>query len=268
VVKAPIERKWMILLGVLSILVLLGAYSWLSHAQHVKNPTDTTIPGWGQLWDGVVTMCSVDERSGERWLLVDAKATATRLFVGLGISVLGAVLIGVHMGALGVLDGLLVPGLSFLAKVVPTAAMAVFFVLVGTELKMFASMIVFGVLPALSLTIYLAVKQVPDELVHKAYTLGASHMEVVWVVIFPTTLPRVIDAIRLSIGPAMVYLLAAELLVSDVGFGYRIRLLSRRLDMEVVYPYLALLAFFGLFMDYSLRWAQRRLCPWFQGGEG
>jgi NitT/TauT family transport system permease protein len=87
-------------------------------------------------------------------------------------------------------------------------------------------------------------------------------------VIFPTTLPRVIDAIRLSIGPAMVYLLAAELLVSDVGFGYRIRLLSRRLDMEVVYPYLALLAVFGLFMDYALRWAQRKLCPWFQGGEG
>lgn len=258
----------MILLGILSILLLLAGYTWLSHAQHVKNPTDTTIPGWSQLWEGVVTMCSVDERSGERWLVVDAKATATRLFVGLGISVLGAVLIGLYMGAFGVLDGLLVVPLSFFAKIVPTAAMAVFFVLVGTELKMFASMIVFGVLPALSLSIYLTVKQVPEELVHKSYTLGASHMEVVWGVIFPTILPKVIDAIRLAIGPAMVYLLAAELLVSDVGFGYRIRLLSRRLDMDVVYPYLALLAFFGLFMDYVLRRAQRKLCPWFEGGEG
>ena len=92
---------------------------------------------------------------------------------------------------------------------------------------------------------YLAVKEVPEELTNKAYTLGATNGEVIWNVIFPAILPKVIDLVRLSIGPAMVYLLAAELLVSDEGFGYRIRLLSRRLDMQVVYPYLVLLAGFG-----------------------
>jgi NitT/TauT family transport system permease protein len=71
----------------------------------------------------------------------------------------------------------------------------------------------------------------------------------------------------LVIGPAMVYLIAAEMVVGDVGFGYRIRLQSKLLNMSVVYPYLALLATFGFGMDYTLRWLQRKLCPWYAGGK-
>ncbi len=47
----------------------------------------------------------------------------------------------------------------------------------------------------------------------------------------------------------MVYLIAAEMVVGDVGFGYRIRLQSKLLNMSVVYPYLAMLAAFGFGMD-------------------
>jgi len=35
----------------------------------------------------------------------------------------------------------------------------------------------------------------------------------------------------------------------------------------VVYPYLAFLAGFGYAMDFSLRWLQRKWCPWFDPTE-
>ena len=66
----------------------------------------------------------------------------------------------------------------------------------------------------------------------------------------------------MAIGPALVYLIAAEMVVGDVGFGYRIRLQSKLLNMDVVYPYLALLAAFGFTMNYLLRLLQRKLCAW------
>ena len=91
----------------------------------------------------------------------------------------------------------------------------------------------------------------------------ASNGEIVWNVIFRQTLPKITDSIRLQIGPAMVYLIAAEMVCGDVGFGYRIRLQSRLLNMSVVYPYLALLAAFGFGIDYGLRRLQRALCPWY-----
>ena len=262
-IRRELEPTTRTALTVASVVALLGFYTLLSYLQHVENPTDTTIPSWPQLWDGVVQMTSVNERSGERWLVVDTLATGKRLFLGLSISIVTGVLLGLYMGAYNWLDAIARPQLSFFSKIVPTAALAVFFVMVGTDLEMFVTMIVFGVMPALALSVQLEVRDVPQELIHKAYTLGATSAEVIWNVIFPTILPKVIDLIRLSIGPAMVYLLAAELLVSDEGFGYRIRLLSRRLDMQVVYPYLVLLAAFGFGLDGGLRQLQKWLCPWY-----
>jgi NitT/TauT family transport system permease protein len=110
------------------------------------------------------------------------------------------------------------------------------------------------------------VKDFPEELQYKSYTLGASHMEVIGSIILSQVLPRLIDALRLVIGPALVYLIAAEMVVGDVGFGYRIRLQSKLLNMSVVYPYLALLAGFGFSMNFLLCRLQRKLCPWYDPG--
>jgi len=261
--KQPIAKKWKVLLGVAAVVALLGAYTVVSHVQHARNPDDTTIPTWGQLSHGVVAAFEVNKRSGERWVAVDSWATASRLFLGLSCGIVAAVVLGLLMGCHAGVEGFFAPPLSLLAKVPPTAALAVFFVMVGTATEMYVAMIAFGVLPTMAQAVYLSVKDVPDELLYKAYTLGASNGEIVWNVIFRQTLPKITDSIRLQIGPAMVYLIAAEMVCGDVGFGYRIRLQSRLLNMSVVYPYLALLAAFGFGIDYGLRRLQRALCPWY-----
>src|SRR5688572_24826719 len=265
-IRRPIQRSTALWLGFISLLVFLGAYTWLSHRQHRENPDDTTIPTWSQIKQGVVQMCEV-KRSGERWIIADSKATAGRFFLGLAIGVGAALVLGMLMGCFAPIEAFFQPPLSLLAQVPPTAALAVFFVLVGTGNEMYVAMIAFGILPALAQTVYLAVKDFPDELQHKSYTLGATHLEVIGSIILAQVLPKLLDALRLVIGPAMVYLIAAEMVVGDVGFGYRIRLQSKLLNMSVVYPYLALLAAFGYGMDHGLRWLQRKLCPWYAGGK-
>ncbi len=262
-VRQPIPRKWVVFLGFFSILTLLGGYSYLSQRQHEQNAQDTTIPTWGQLWDGIDSAISVDPRSGERWILEDSAATAERFFLGIFWGSLVGVLLGLFMGSFSPIAAFFVPPLTLLAKVPPTAALAVFFVLVGTDLSMYIAMIAFGILPILALSIHMTVQEFPEELLNKSYTLGASNMEIVWTILFRHILPKVIDAIRLQIGPALVYLIAAEMVVGDVGFGYRIRLQSRLLNMNVVYPYLGVLAGFGFLMDSLLLHLQEFLCPWY-----
>lgn len=263
-IRRPIKTVTKILLGILSVVCLLIGYTWLSHRQHQENPNDTTIPNWSQLAEGVERSIKWNERLEDRWLTDDAKATAIRLFSGLGIAVLGSCLLGIGMGCLAPLEAFFHPPLSFLAKVPATAVIAVFMALVGLGMEMYITMIVFGILPSMAISVYQAVKEFPDELQYKAYTLGASHMEVIWTIIFPYILPKLIDSLRLMIGPAMVYLIAAEMLFGDVGFGYRIRIQSKLLNMSVVYPYLVLLAGFGFTMDYLLKTLQRKISPWFE----
>ena len=265
----PFKSKWIAaVLGIVSVAAMLVGYTALSRYQHRKNAGDTTIPTWSQLAQGVAKAVEVNPRSHTRWIVQDTKATGTRLFLGLAFGILGSVILGLLMGCFSTFESLLVPPMSLLAKVPPTAALAVFFVLVGTGSEMFVAMIAFGILPTLSQTVYLAVRDVPMEQLYKAYTLGASTSETILHVIVRTVLPRLIDGIRLQIGPAMVYLIAAEMVCGDVGFGYRIRLQSRLLNMNVVYPYLVTLAAFGFTMDYGLRLLQRILCPWTAGQRG
>lgn len=263
-IRKPISARLALFLGILSVVLLLAGYIAVSRVQHIKNPGDTTIPSMSQLAEGVRKIIAVNERSGERWLLVDSAATAGRLFFGLLCGAAVAVIAGILMGCFSAVESLLLPPLSLLAKIPPTAALAVFFVIVGTGREMYIAMIAFGIMPTMAQSVYLAVRDVPDELLHKGYTLGASQSELIWNIIVQMILPKIIDAVRLQIGPAMVYLIAAEMVVGDVGFGYRIRLQSRLLNMNTVYPYLAILAVFGFMMDFGLKRLQKAWCPWYE----
>lgn len=273
-IRTPIKQRSRLVLGVVSILLLALAYTLLAEWQKDEAEYDAdgqliaparynnTVPSWRQFTEGLDNAFEWNETAEGRWIVIDAKATVYRLAVGLAIGVGLAIVLGLLMGCFPLVEAFLSPPISLLAKVPPTAALAVFFVMVGTEMSLFVAMIAFGVAPVLAQSIYLSVKAVPDELLHKAYTLGASHVEVIWNIVCRHILPQLLDAIRLQIGPALVYLIAAEYICADEGFGYRIRMQQRLLNMNVVYPYLIFLAAFGFIVDYGLRRLQRITCPW------
>lgn len=227
------------------------------------------MPGMVDIYKGFVeitTPASTPPHKIKLW--EDVKATSTRYAAGMGFGIVFSLVVGLLMACFGQIEALFYPILSFFAKIPPTAMLAVFFILFGTEFKMFAMMIAFGIIPALTMTVYQSAKyDVPDELVNKAYTLGASNFEVVWNVILRMILPRVIEAIRLAVGPAMVFLIAAEWSSADVGFGYRLRLESRMLHMNVVYNYIIALGVLGYLMDWFLNRLRSRLSPWFENGK-
>jgi NitT/TauT family transport system permease protein len=250
-------------MGIISIALLVGAYSWLSYRQHQFNPKDTTIPNASQFVEGFKKITSKDI-CGDIWLWDDLKATISRHLGGLIVGSLLALTVGLAMGVSPWAESFFAWPVNFFAKIPPTAMMAVYFVVFGTDYEMFVAMISLGIFPTLAQSIYQSAKKdVGDHLIYKAYTLGASHAEVIYEVIFKQTLPRIIEAVRLQIGPALVFLIAAELLVADVGFGYRLRIQSRLLNMNVVYLYLIFLGVVFIVMDWFLRLTRRFVCPWF-----
>ena len=262
-IRQPIQKPAQILLGIASICLAVLLYAWLSHRQHQVNPRDTTIPNLSQFVEAWKQLARPDA-ADEVWLVVDSWATYGRLFAGLATGILAAVVVGMLMGCFAPAEAFFIPPLGFLAKIPPTAMLAVYFVLVGTELKMFVAMIALGIFPTLAQAIYQAAKKdVSDHAINKAYTLGASHAETIYNVVYKQILPRIIENIRLQIGPAMVFLIAAEWAVADVGFGYRLHIQSRVLHMNVVYTYLIILGATGFLMDWSLSTTRRKLCPWF-----
>ena len=283
-IKQPISRRETIIWGIVGVMVLVVGYSFLSWRQHGRNPNDTTLPNVHQLIQGFKAICaphnnnplaeafgletkpaSMWDNITSVWLFEDSWATYTRLFKGLMWGCFLSVVLGTLMGCYDRLAALLIPPLSFLAKVPGTAMLAVFFVIVGTGEGMFITMIGFGLMPTLTQAIYLSARDdLHPEEINKAYTLGASNIELIWNIVFPKILPKVLDNVRLQIGPAMVYLIAAEMLVGQVGMGYQIRMQQRLLHMDIVYNYLFILGVSGLLMDRVMILLRMLLCPWYR----
>ena len=68
---------------------------------------------------------------------------------------------------------------------------------------------------------------------------------------------------RLSLGPAWLFLIAAEAIAATEGLGYRIFLVRRFLAMDVILPYVAWITLLAFSLtDSLLRRLSRRLFPW------
>jgi len=261
----PLWLFWLLAIG--GVVTLLGSYEWISARQTRINELQTTIPSFEKLGEGLKQIFrpqGLPENPKPPMFWVDMRATLWRLAVGMGVGVAASVFVGVLMGAYRWIEAPLSPIVMFLSKIPPTAMMPIYFALVGTDQKMFTSMVALGIFFSMTQSIYKAVRQdVSDEAINKAYTLGASEIEIIYEVIWKQILPKIIDNVRLQIGPAMVFLLAAEMVVGSAGLGYQIRMQSRILNMSVVYVYLATLAFIGLVAEWALVTLRRKLCPWY-----
>jgi len=256
------------LLAICGVVVLLGLYELISLRQTRINSLQSTIPSFEKLGVGLKQIFrpqGLPENPKPPMFWTDIRATLWRLVMGMSVGVAASIVVGVLMGAYRWIEAPLGPVVMFLSKIPPTAMMPIYFALVGTDQRMFTSMVALGIFFSMTQSIYQAVRQdVSDEAINKAYTLGASEMEIIYEVIWKQILPKIIDSIRLQIGPAMVFLLAAEMVVGNAGLGYQIRMQSRILNMSIVYVYLAILAFIGLIAEWGLATLRRKLCPWYQ----
>jgi NitT/TauT family transport system permease protein len=201
-------------------------------------------------------------------LWVDTKVTFTRLFIGLLLSIAVALPLGLLMGCYEVFEAYFLPPFAFLAKVPAIAVLPIFFVIpwIGTSDRLFTAMILFGIVPTLTQAIFYAAKgDVPEELLFKARTLGATQLECVWDVIWKQIFPKFLEALRLSVGPALIYLFAAEYIKGETGLGGRLRLngFKGMAATPHTYFYVAYFAVLCFLLDTSLRWLQRKLCPWY-----
>ena len=75
-----------------------------------------------------------------------------------------------------------------------------------------------------------------------------------------------IQAVRLSLGPAWLFLIAAEAIASDLGLGYRIFLVRRYLAMDVILTYVIWITFLAFVIDWLLKKLARRAFPWMEEG--
>lgn len=246
------------------ILVLI-VYSSASHQRHIENPSDKLLPTANEMLTAVdhVTF-KPDRRTGEYVLWQDTFASLSRLLIGLGLATLCALLIGLNMGIFPAFSSLMTGFITFISMIPPLAILPVLFISFGVGEVGKIALIFIGTFPLIARDTYMAVKKIPKELITKALTLGASATAVTYKIVLPQIMPKLLSSLRLSLGAAWLFLIAAEAIASTEGLGYRIFLVRRYLSMDLIIPYVLWITFIGFMMDYMLRLIIRKKYPWYQ----
>ncbi len=253
-----------ILLGALPFLVLAALYLGASEARLAENPNDKLLPAVSSFVEAIDRLAfTPSKRSGQYLFWNDTTASLGRLLTGVGLSGLMALVVGVLNGTLPYSRASLSPVVTAISLVPPMAILPVLFIVFGLGELSKVVLIIIGITPFLMRDLQQRVLEIPREQLIKAQTLGASSWQIIVRVILPQILPRLLASIRLALGSAWLFLIAAEAIAATEGLGYRIFLVRRYLALDVIIPYVLWITFLAFVLDWLLRRLSALAFPWF-----
>ncbi len=259
--------RW--LLGLLPFLVLLALYVGASNARLAENPNDKLLPSFDSFGAAIERLAlEPSARTGEYLFWQDTLSSLERLGMGVSISAAFALVFGVFAGAVPYVRANLSPLMTAISLVPPMAILPILFIVFGLGELSKVMLIIIGTAPFLCRDMQQRVQEIPGEQIIKAQTLGASSWQIIQRVILPQILPRLLASVRLSLGSAWLFLIAAEAIASTDGLGYRIFLVRRYLSMDVILPYVVWITILAFVIDLLLRLLSRRCFPWFHAQTG
>jgi len=252
------------LLALVPFALLLIAYVVGSDIRLSENPNDKLLPSFTALSDAVERMAfEPDKRTGDYLLWVDTAASLSRLIGGVALATLLGTAIGISVGLIPYARRTMSAFIAVFAMIPPLAVLPILFITFGLGEVAKVVLIVFGIAPFMMRDLAMRVSELPSEQLVKAQTLGASTWHIAWRIVLPQMLPRIIDTVRLSLGSAWLFLIAAEAIAAQSGLGYRIFLLRRYLAMDVILPYVFWITLLAVVFDFVLRRYQTWAYPWF-----
>jgi NitT/TauT family transport system permease protein len=254
------ERRLIPVARVVILVVVLGAWEWLSRVQLADAAKPIVDPF---LWS---RPSRIVERIIE-WL--GDGTIANNVFVTLLEAALGFVfgtLLGVAVGFLLALSDFWArvfnPFIIALNSIPALVFAPIFFVIFGLGVE---SKIAIGTLVVFFLTFWNAfqgVREVNRDVYRNAQTLGATRGQMAWHVLLPSALSWILSSLRTAVGFAMVAAIVGEYLGSTSGLGYIIAQAEGAFDQTGMMAGLVVLSAFVVAVASLVAWLERRLLKW------
>jgi NitT/TauT family transport system permease protein len=252
-----------LMLALAPFVIVFFVYVAASNARLELNPNDKLLPAMTSFGSAIQRMgFEVDPRSGAVLLWLDTASSLQRLGIAMGISATIGLVFGIALGAIPVFSATFSSFVASLSLIPPMAILPILFICFGLGELAKVVLMVIGIAPVIARDLQGRVLEIPRELLIKAQTLGASSWQIVLRVILPLVLPRLLEAVRLSLGSAWLFLIAAEAIAATDGLGYRIFLVRRFLAMDVILPYVVWITLLAYAFDRLLALVGRLAFPW------
>lgn len=189
-------------------------------------------------------------------------ASLMRVSAGFVLGVAAGVPLGLLMGMSRIADAAFRPFIVFMRPIPMIAFIPVVILYFGIGevskiLLIFASVFLYT-----TMTCAAGVAGVPHTLILAGRNMGLSGRRLFARVIFPASLPSIMNGIRLAAAVAWLLVVAAELVAAQSGLGYMILDASTFFRIPFVFLGIAFIGIIGLLIDTLLASAQRRIVHW------
>lgn len=195
-------------------------------------------------------------------LLDDMAISSVRALLGIFLALVAAVPLGLLIGSEEYLQKKLSPFIYLLYPIPHVVLLPLVIILFGigdfSKIFLIALIIFFQIL----VTTRDAAKNVHQNYFYSMQTLGATRYQIYRHVILPATLPKILTALRISIGTAVAILFFVESFATTKGLGYIIMDSWGRADYVALYTGISCMAILGFGLYLMLDVLERHVCRW------
>ncbi len=195
-------------------------------------------------------------------------ASVQRVLLGFSLGAAVAVLLATVVGLSHTVERALDPALQAIRNV-PSLAWVPFLLLwMGIDELPKVTLVAIGAFFPVYLNLGAGIRQTDRKLVELGQVLGLGGLRLVRHIVLPAALPALLTGLRIGLGQAWLFLVAAELIASTKGLGFLLIDGQNSARADIMLVAILLLALVGKASDAALRLVERRLLVWTDGFGG
>lgn len=241
-------RKRDILIAACVLLCFWQIASLLLHSMALPQP-----------W---IVLLDLSEKVADGSLLDDLLISCIRALLGIFLALVTAVPLGLLIGAEEGLRKQLSPYIYLLYPIPHVVLLPLIIILFG--IGNFSKIFLIGLIVFFQILVTTrdAAKNIHQNYYYSMQTLDATRLQVYLHVILPACLPKILTAMRISIGTAVAILFFVESFATTRGLGYIIMDSWGRADYTALYTGIICMALLGFGLYLILDRIERRVCRW------
>ncbi|MDY6867730.1 MAG: ABC transporter permease [Chloroflexota bacterium] len=191
-------------------------------------------------------------------------ASLQRISLGFVLGAVPGIGLGMLMGWFRIVRAFFDPIISALYPIPKIALLPLLLIIFGLGETTRVVIVAMPVFFLSLITTMQGVKGLDPILLQAGQNFGATGWKLFIKIILPATLPAIFTGLRLSLGVALIVIVAAEFVAADTGIGYLIWSSWSVFLVDQMYAGLVVIAFLGLLFTNGLEYIGRRLMPWAQ----
>ncbi|MCH8055473.1 MAG: ABC transporter permease [Deltaproteobacteria bacterium] len=188
--------------------------------------------------------------------------SAFEFFVGLCLSIIVALPLGIIMGRFTTMNAMFDPFVTAFNATPRLVFLHLVLLWVGLGIWSKVVIVFIGALFPLLINTIEGVKNVDRVLVNVVRSFGAGEWQIMKMVVLPNSLPYIVAGLRLAIGRAILGVVVGEFFGSSEGLGFVMAAAAGNYQVDILFAGLILFMGISLAMTMSVKRLESRLSSW------